>query len=165
MIWGRPHSRTFRPKSALSRLGPLVLLTAIVASGCSIFIVDHDQNALDFCAANVENDVFKEARIDEEGRTFSEDQSVYWSDEYSETMRYAEDSTKSLRKLARDLADAYDDVRDIADDDKVDDVPQEESDEKYGELRRYRIEVREACQPYLAELQAERDAAKKEDAA
>jgi hypothetical protein len=137
------------------------LVAALVLSGCGLFIIDHDAAARDFCQANVENNVFKEARIDEEGRVFSEDQAVFWSDEYSKTMKYAEDSTRSLRSIARDLADAYDDVRGIADEDP-EDIPQEELDEKYGELRTMRKEVREACQPYLEQIEAEA-AAREED--
>ncbi len=149
---------TARRRIGLAVAGALV---AGLSSGCSIFIVDHDQNALDFCDANVKNDVFKEARIDEPGRTFTEDQAIYWSDEFAQTMRYSEDSTKKLRTVARDLLDAYDDVRDIADS-KQDELPQEELDTKYGKLREMRIAVRDACQPYLEKLQAQRDAAKTE---
>ena len=99
--------------------------------------------------------VLEEQRIDEEGRTLTEDQSIFWSDELSESMRYAEDATREMRSMARDLSDAYDDAREIADNDKVDDISQEESDRIYNELRRARIEVRAACEVILAAAAAE----------
>jgi hypothetical protein len=132
---------------------PLTLV--VVGGGCSLFIIDHDKNSINFCENAAE--VLDPARIDEEGRTLTEDQSIFWADELSESMRYAEDATRNMRKIARDLADAYDDARGIADKDKVDDISQEESDRIYGELRRARLEVRGACEVVLAAAAQEGD--------
>jgi hypothetical protein len=131
------------------------LIVAVVAGGCSLFIVDHDANAISFCENAAE--VLETARIDQEGRTLTEDQSIFWADELSESMRYAEDATRNMRKIARDLADAYDDARGIADKDKVDDISQEESDRIYNELRRARLEVRGACEVVLTAATQESD--------
>lgn len=123
----------------------VLLCTVPVVAGCGIFLIDHDARAVDFCERNAET--LEPGPIDEDG-TFNDDQATYYSDEVGKTMRYAEDATREVRLTARDLSDAYDDVREIAGDD---DVPEDELEEKYGELRRQRAEMRSVCADVLAE--------------
>lgn len=106
---------------------------ASVMAGC----VDQSGNAARFCDRNTE--VLNESNDDQ---ILSEDQAVYFSDEVEKTMRYAEDSTRPVRRAARRLADAYGDVRAIAGDDDVD---QEDVDERYTMLFLRRVEMREVC--------------------
>jgi len=129
----------------------------LVGGGCSLFIIDHHKNSINFCENAAE--VLEPTRIDEEGRTLTEDQSTFWADKLSDSMRYAEDATVNMRKIARELADAYDDARGIADKDKVDDISLEESDRIYDELRSARLEVRRACEVVLAAAAQEGDEA------
>lgn len=118
-------------------------------SGCGIFLVDHEANAIRFCERNAE--LLEESGIDED-RTYGEDQADFFSEEVSKTMRYAEDATREVRRTARDLSDAYDDIRDIAGDD---DVPEDEITEKYAELRTQRAEMRTLCSEVLANTQGD----------
>lgn len=131
-----------------------LLLTAPVAlvlGACGLFFVDHEANAIEFCERNTE---LLEPNLIDDGREYSEDQAIFFSDEVAKTMRYAEDATREVRSAARDMSDAYDDVRDIAGDD---DVPEDELDEKYTELRDTRAEMREICGEVLAEAEAGSD--------
>ena len=123
--------------------------SALLLGACGIFFVDHDENSIEFCQRNAE--ILEVNPIDED-RIYTEDQANYFSDEVSKTMRYAEDATREVRSTARDMSDAYDDVREIAGDD---DVPEDEIDEKYTELRKQRAEMRELCGEILAALPAE----------
>jgi hypothetical protein len=114
-------------------------LGAGVLAGC----VDHDANAQTFCERNAE---LLDPGSDE--AVYSEDQAIYFSDEVEKTMRFAEDGTRDIRRTARRLADAYADVREISDDD---DVPEDEFDEVYGELRKRRAEMRDVCAETVGE--------------
>ena len=122
----------------------VVMVAAPWMAGCGLFLIDHDARALEFCNRNAE--LLQPGPVDE-GRQLNEDQASHEVDELSKTMRYAEDGTREVRSRARDLADAYDDVREIA----GDDVPTDELDEKYDELRTQRSEMRSVCADVLAE--------------
>jgi len=123
-----------------TRTARAVALGAVVlTAGCGIFVVDHDANAERFCDRTAE--LLEPAAVDD-GTTFTEDQAKYLSDQLSKNMRYAEDATRDLRRRARDLADSYDEARDLA---GVDDAPADEVEDLYEDLRDHRDEMRAAC--------------------
>lgn len=107
-------------------------------AGC----VDQRGNAGRFCERNAE--VLEEGQDDE---ILSKDQAVFLSDELEKTMRYAEDSTRTVRRAARKLADAYADVRAIAGDDDVD---QDDLDKRYAKLKDRRVTMRTLCADVLS---------------
>lgn len=108
-------------------------LTLALTSAC----VDQDSNTQRFCARNA--DLLDASKDDE---VLTEDQAIFFSDEVEKSMRFAEDGTREIRSKGRKLADAYSDVREIAGDD---DVPNDEIDETYEELRERRNAMRDAC--------------------
>lgn len=111
----------------------VIVVAALFATAC----VDHDSNSETFCRRNAE--LLDESQ---DGAELSEDQAIFTSDEVEKSMRYAEDGTRTVRRAARELADAYADVREIADDD---DPPEDEVDDVYDELEKRRQEMREVC--------------------
>lgn len=110
-----------------------LVVVVTLASAC----VDHESNAQRFCSRNAE---LLDTEQDE--AILTEDQAIFFSDEVEKSMRFAEDGTREIRRTGRKLADAYSDVRKIAGDD---DVPDDELDETYDELREKRGAMRDAC--------------------
>jgi hypothetical protein len=124
-------------------------LAVTASAGCGIFLVDHEANSRRFCDRSAE--LLEPAAVDE-GRVFTEDQAKYLSDQLSKNMRFAEDATRDLRRRARDLADSYDDARELA---GVDDPAADEVDELYAELREHREQVRTTCAEVLQDQEGD----------
>lgn len=136
-----PGGRRLRP---LPVLGIAVL--AFVLASCGLFIVDSEARSTDFCERNEE--LLTVTGIDEPGGRYNEAQAEFFSEEYAQTMRYAEDGTRELRREARSLEESYDDVREMV---GADNVPEDEEIEKYEELREGRAKVRAICEEFLVD--------------
>ena len=136
-----PGSRRLRPLQML-RTG----IAAFVLGGCGLFLIDADERSTEFCERNEE--LLAITGIDEPGGRYNEAQAEFFAEEYSKSMRYAEDGTRELRREARNLQEAYDDVREMV---GSDGVPEDEVIEKYGQLRESRAEVRAICEEFLTD--------------
>jgi hypothetical protein len=121
-------------------------MLAFVLSGCGLFLIDADERSTEFCERNEE--LLAITRIDDPGGRYNEAQAEFFAEEYSKTMRYAEDGTRELRREARNLQEAYDDVREMV---SSDGVPEDEVIEKYGQLRDSRAKVRAICEEFPAD--------------
>lgn len=136
------------------RLRPLqafgIAMLTVVLGGCGLFLIDSDERSTEFCERNEE--LLEVTGIDEPGGRYNEAQAEFFAEEYSKAMRYAEDGTRELRREARSLEGAYDDVREMV---NSDDVPEDEVMETYGQLRESRAKVRAICEEFLTDVPAE----------
>ncbi len=116
------------------RLVGLAVLVVILAS-----CVDNRANAIDFCERH--RDLIAEER---DGESLTKDEAKDIKRDIEKSMRDAEDATRPVRRAARDLLGAYDDVGRLDDDDDRDDVAEVEA-----ELQVAREDLRAACVGFI----------------
>lgn len=110
-----------------------ILIAGLLASGC----VNHATNSAQFCSRNA-----KLLDVSQDNIVLTKDQAAYYDDNLQKSMRYSEDGSRKVRTSARNLADAYADIRKIAGDDKVKDT---EVKQKYAKLLERRTQMRAVC--------------------
>lgn len=121
-------------------------LAAALLGSCGLFVIDSEARSTEFCERNEE--LLAISGIDDPSGRYNEAQAEFFAEEYSKTMRYAEDGTRELRREARNLQEAYDDIREMV---GTDGVPEDEVIEKYAQLRESRAAVRTICEEFLTD--------------